>query len=156
VVISTLLLALFSACGAGRAVTTASTTTTSDILITTTVASTTAPATTEPPTTTAAAADAAPPDLEGTWRTDRDDRLTLTLRGTSYQLSSALGGSAGDISVDGDRITFSNCNCPDIACLEPGTYQWLIEGDSLTLTSVDPVDPCSGRRDRLAEVDYTR
>ena len=102
------------------------------------------------------AADAAPPELAGTWRTDRDDRLRLIFSGTSYTLASMVGSSQGDISVSGDEITFSNCNCPDPTCLDPGTYQWLIEENSLTLTPVDPADPCIGRRTRLAGVAYTR
>ena len=115
-----------------------------------------APTTTEPVTTTSAALDPAPSELEGTWQTVRSDGLNLTLEGTRYQLRSNLGGSSGDISVDGDRITFSNCDCADPSCQDPGTYVWLIEEDSLTLTSADPPDPCSGRRTRLAEVAFTR
>ncbi|HJR86678.1 MAG TPA: hypothetical protein VJ930_03360, partial [Acidimicrobiia bacterium] len=57
------------------------------------VASTIATATTEaattteaPTTSTTAAADAAPPEMEGVWRTDlgNNDRVQLNLRGNDY------------------------------------------------------------------------
>jgi hypothetical protein len=118
-------------------------------------ATTEAPATTaEPTTSTTAAADAAPPELEGTWRTDlgNSDRVALTLRGTSYQISRGGNSGTGDISVEGDTIVFSGSSL----CDGVGTYQWSIEGEALTFTAGDAGDPCGGRRPVLDGVTYTR
>ncbi|HEY3428193.1 MAG TPA: hypothetical protein VGK83_05945 [Acidimicrobiia bacterium] len=111
-----------------------------------------APATTA--TSTTAAADAAPPELEGTWRTDlgNGDRVALTLRRTSYQISRGGNSGSGAISVEGDTIVFSGSTL----CDGVGTYQWSIEGEALTFTAADAGDPCGGRRPVLDGVTYTR
>jgi hypothetical protein len=135
--------------------TTSSTTSAPSVETTTTVATTAAPATTQAPiTTTTAAADAAPPEMEGTWRTDlgNGDRVTLTLRGTDYIIQRGGNSGNGDISVDGDLIIFSGSSL----CDGVGTYQWSVEGDSLTLTPTESGDPCGGRLPVLDGVTYTR
>lgn len=121
------------------------------IVTTTTEASAT---TAEPTTSTTAAADAAPPELEGTWRTylGNSDRVALTLRGTSYQISRGGNSGTGDISVEGDTIVFSGSSL----CDGVGTYQWSIGGEALTFTAGDAGDPCGGRRPVLDGVTYTR
>lgn len=125
------------------------------------VATSVATTTTEAPTSTAesttsttAAADAAPPEMEGTWRTDlgNGDRVALTLRGTSYQISRGGNSGTGDISVDGDLIVFSGSSL----CDGVGTYQWSVEGESLTFTPTESGDPCSGRLPVLNGVTYSR
>ena len=105
-------------------------------------------------TTTTAAADAAPPEMEGTWRTDlgNGDRVALTLRGTSYQITRGGNTGTGDISVDGDLIVFSGSSL----CDGVGTYQWSVEGESLTFTPTESGDPCSGRLPVLNGVTYSR
>ena len=123
----------------------------------TTIATTTteAPTTTaEPTTTTTAAADAAPPELEGTWRTDlgNGDRVMLTLRGTSYGITRGGNSGSGDISVEGNTIVFSGSNL----CDGVGTYEWEIEDGSLTFTQEESGDPCGGRRPVLDGITYTR
>ncbi|HKZ18627.1 MAG TPA: hypothetical protein VJQ57_00810 [Acidimicrobiia bacterium] len=113
------------------------------------------PTTSAPPTTsTTAAVDAAPPEMEGVWRTDlgNGDRVQLTLRGTDYGITRGGNSGSGDISVDGDLITFSGSNL----CDGVGVYQWAVEGDSLTFTPTESGDPCSGRRPVLDGVTYTR
>lgn len=144
-------------------VTTACSSTAGDLSVTTAqpVASTIATPTTEVPTTTeapitttTAAADAAPPEMEGVWRTDlgNNDRVQLNLRGNDYIITRGPNSGSGDISVDGDLITFSGSTL----CSGVGTYQWTVEGDSLTFTADDSGDPCSGRRPVLDGVTYTR
>lgn len=112
------------------------------------------PTTTEAPITTTTAADAAPPEMEGVWRTDlgNNDRVQLNLRGNDYIITRGPNSGSGDISVDGDLITFSGSTL----CNGVGTYQWTVEGDSLTFTADDSGDPCSGRRPVLDGVTYTR
>jgi hypothetical protein len=92
--------------------------------------------------------------LEGVWRTDlgNGDRVQLTLRGTDYGITRGGNSGSGDISVEGDLITFSGSNL----CDGVGVYQWAVEGDSLTFTPTPSGDPCSGRRPVLDGVTYTR
>lgn len=92
--------------------------------------------------------------MEGTWRTDLGDgdRVTLSLRGTTYTITRGANSGNGDISVEGDTIVFSGSNL----CDGVGTYQWSVEGESLTFSAADPGDPCSGRRPVLDGVTYNR
>ncbi len=94
-------------------------------------------------TTTAPVEDAAPPELEGVWSTDLGGTLginRLIIRGTTYNLSYA--GVGGQISVDGDLIEFSDNGL----CSVTGVYRWLVEGDTLAFTAVEPPVDCSERR----------
>jgi hypothetical protein len=108
-------------------------------------------------TTTAPVEGAAPPELEGVWSTDLGGTQginRLIIRGTTYNLTYA--GVGGSISVDGDLIEFS-----DNGFCGVGVYRWLIEGDTLTFTAVEPPVDCSERRGFLVGGDgvsrvYTR
>ena len=146
---------LVTAC-ASTSATTSSTTPAPTVETNTTVATTAAPATTQAPiTTTTAAADAAPPELEGSWRTllGSGESRMLSLRGNQGVFNQPGGGGVvGEISVEGDRITFFESEL----CVAAGTWQWSIEGDSLTFTAVDPIDPCGSRRQVLEGVTYNR
>lgn len=140
---------------ASTSATSSSTSAAPDLTTTTTVATTAAPViTAAPATTTTAAADAAPPELEGVWQTDlgNGDRVQLNLRGNDYIITRGPNSGSGDISVDGGLIVFSGSNL----CSGVGTYQWSVEGDSLTFTPTESGDPCSGRRPVLDGVTYTR
>jgi hypothetical protein len=95
---------------------------------------------------------AVPPELAGTWRRSyQGDVLLLTLRGTAYTVQGPDTG-AGRISVEGDRITFSNSNrCPDGV----GTYVWHIEDDGRLRLTLTGDDPC-GRPDFLQRATWGR
>jgi hypothetical protein len=111
-----------------------------------------APSTTAEPSTTAAA-DAAPPELAGRWQGELNgERFFLSLTGTTYSIV-VVGGVTGNgrISVEGNRITFSDSNHGP----GDGFYEWLIEGDTLTFTELDPPDD-HGRKYALTGVSWTR
>lgn len=116
---------------------------------------TAAPATTTsaPATTTTAAADAAPPELAGIWEGEvaPGDSVTLSLNGNSYTISRGGSAGTGRISVEGDIIRFSGSNL----CSGEGTYRWTIEGDNLTLETIEAGDPCGGRREVFDGVIYS-
>ena len=106
-----------------------------------------------PATTTSAAADAAPAELAGEWRAELDngDRVQLALRGTRYFLARGASAGSGDISVEGNVIVFSGSNL----CDGVGTYEWTVQGDSLTFAPTESGEACSGRS-VLKGVTYTR
>ena len=114
--------------------------------------------TTDAPTTTRPA-DAVPDELAGAWRTEPDDpsveRVCLGLGANSYSHSICGGTSIGGTrSFDGDTVTFTSKmqGCPDGI----GVYRWALDGDSLTLTELDPPDECDIRRDHLDGQTFTR
>ena len=135
------------ACG-GSAPSAGTVGTTAAISVPATTSSVTSVATTEVVTSTTLAPDAAPPELEGTWKTDIGQGVTdrLTLRGNSYSWNF---GASGDISVNGDLIEFSNA-AAQVECPGSGTYRWQIEEDILTFTLLEPGDDCSVRQSHFA------
>lgn len=78
------------------------------------------------------------------------DQVSLSLTGTNYAASWGPESHGGTISVTGDTITFSHS-----VCQGEWTYRWAVEGDTLTFTALEPIDPC-GRRAFLDGVTYTR
>jgi len=121
------------------------------VVTTIATATTAAPTTTEEPSnSTSAAADAAPPALAGTWYSELGgERLVLNLNGTTYAISVGNQSPGGQISVDGNQITFSGGPSPG-----DGFYEWTVEGETLTFTALEP-DPSSGRQGAL-ELVFTR
>jgi hypothetical protein len=109
------------------------------------------------PTTTMAPG-SAPPEMTGQWRTDLNtgdlqfDRVSVSFDGTGYSVSRGPNSAGGKILVEGDRITFSNAS----VCDGIGVYQWSVDGGTLTLTMLDPPDPCSGRSEIFDGVVYSR
>ena len=79
------------------------------------------------------------------------DTVFLSIRPTSYEIERGAGGGMGRISVVGDEITFSRV----AACMDAATYQWAIEGETLTFSQVGADDPCP-RKDVLLGYEYTR
>ena len=123
--------------------------------IPTTVATSDASTTTRPELiSTIVADDTAPPELEGAWRSDLGggDRVTLTLRGTTYLISRGGNAGSGVTSVAGDTIVFSGSNL----CEGMGTYRWSLDSEALTFTATGAADPCGGRMQVLDGVTYTR
>lgn len=115
---------------------------------------TTASPTSQPATTTTTfPADAAPPELQGTWRTEiaSDDIVFLTLTVVGYGVNRGSNSASGETSIDGDEIRFFNGNI----CADEGVYSWAREGDSLTFTLTDEGDPCGGRRPILDGITYS-
>jgi len=109
-------------------------------------------------TTTTLAPDAVPPEMSGVWRTDLEtgdpvmDNVSLNLSANRYLINRGPNSAVGSISVEGDMITFSDAS----VCDGTGIYQWAIEGDTLSLTMVDPADQCSGRSQVLDGITYRR
>lgn len=58
------------------------------------------------------------------------------------------------LSVEGDQIRIYG-GLP-IHCDGEGIYQWSVEGETLTLTALEPIDPCAQRRGALDGLSYTR
>ncbi|HXV72835.1 MAG TPA: hypothetical protein VEB69_15710 [Acidimicrobiia bacterium] len=145
----TLLTALAACAGQPAATTVAITQTTLSQVSTTVVPTTGAPTTTPAP-------DAAPPEIRGPWRAELSgfeppmDRVFLSLNGTNYGASWGPESQGGTISVVGDTITFSM-----YVCEGAWTYRWVVEGDTLTFTALEPIDPCT-RRVFLDGVTYVR
>ena len=150
------LLVALSACGQTATTSTMRPTAATTAVVPTTDAVTTTEGvttTSEAATTTSAAADAAPPELHGRWQGEMNGvRFFLSLTGTTYSIIEVgFGGGNGQISVDGNRITFSHSNHGP----GEGLYEWLIEGDTLTFTELDPPDD-HGRKAALVGVSWTR
>lgn len=144
------LLTALAACAAQPAATTVADTPTTLSQVSTTIVPTT-----EAPTTTLAP-DAAPPEMSGRWRAELEgfeppmDRVSLSLTDTNYAVSWGPESQGGTISVTADMITFSMYVCEGV-----WTYRWVVEGDTLTFTALEPIDPCT-RRVFLDGVAYVR
>ena len=96
----------------------------------------------------------APSALQGVRVTTLDgsgERVTLTLRATSYQITRGINQADGVIAVSGDRIDFSGSS----VCSGAGAYRWAISGTSLLLTTL-VADACPGRSAVLAGYTYAR
>ena len=113
--------------------------------------------TTTAASTTTLAPDAAPVELSGVWRTNLGtgdqvlDNVSLTLSGNQYALQRGPNSATGSISVAGDTIAFFASSL----CDGTGTYRWVVEGETLTLTVIDP-DPCGNRSLVLDGITYDR
>lgn len=98
---------------------------------------------------------AVPSALVGTWRTQLapGDVAQLSLSGRAYTINRSFEGPVhGKVAVEGERITFSASDfCPN----GKGVYQWAIEGDKLTLNSIQP-DECPGRATAIDGQTFTR
>jgi hypothetical protein len=103
-----------------------------------------------------------PPEIVGIWRTDLREfhedvclpcgpvvRLTIEAHG-SWQISRSGGGAAGGLSVRGSQIVFG----PSGACNGTGVYEWHVEADTLTFTSVE-ADECDRRAEALNGPTYS-
>jgi hypothetical protein len=105
--------------------------------------------TTVVPTTEAVATtiapDAAPPEMEGRWVGEIEgqsapyNRAYLSLTGTNYATTWGPDSGGENISVVGDTIYFNH----PIQCDAIGAYRWLVEGDTLTFTVLEPIGPVS-------------
>lgn len=95
---------------------------------------------------------AAPPEIQGIWTIDlgNDIEATMSLSDSTYSFHSSP--EAGRISVEGDVIEFLGGGL----CREAGAYRWSLEGDTLTFTAVEPLDPCPERKGLLDGKVYTR
>jgi hypothetical protein len=96
------------------------------------------------PSASALPSDAAPAELQGTWTITipsgiEQGLVTLTLFATRYRIVHGPVVARGDISVDGDEITFLTSNL----CDGRGTYRWAIVGDELTFTAGATRDICA-------------
>ena len=111
-------------------------------------------------TTTTGPTDAVPAELAGSWTTRPDDpnadRICLSLGANNYSHSvcgdpNSLGGTT---SFTADTVTFTSSmmGCPGGI----GTYRWELDGDSLTLTQLDPADECDIRGAQLDGQTFTR
>lgn len=77
--------------------------------------------------------------------------VELRIRENRYGITRGAGAATGQLSVEGDRITFSGSNL----CEGTGTYSWSLEGGAVTFTAVG-TDPCGGRVDVLDGITYTK
>lgn len=121
--------------------------------------STTADTTTTMVATTTQDPDVVPTEMIGTWRSESDDpvvgRTCLSLGARNYSINfCGYPGGGGTASVTGDTITFvsSMTGCPE----GEGVYRWQIDDEHLTLTELEPPDPCVDRRNMLTVGDFTR
>lgn len=78
----------------------------------------------------------------------------MTLDGNQYIVNRGPNTVPGKISVDGDQIRFFGTE--RIHCDGEGVYKWSIEDETLTFTALEPLDPCSNRRQVLDGVSFTR
>ena len=94
----------------------------------------------------------APAALQGRWQTviNDNDKPVLTITDFKYTIE-RLGIGTGSIEVHGDQIDFFGSNL----CSGTGTYQWSIQGGTLTLTPVG-ADPCANRADAIRGRPFTR
>ncbi len=110
---------------------------------------TTAPSSTPPPPTSTA-----PAALQGAWVTvlpGTEERVTLTLGATSYQITRPPNQASGTIAVSDDRIEFSGST----VCAGRGPYRWSLTGGSLVFTAIS-ADACPGRSEVLAGYTYSK
>ena len=106
------------------------------------------------------ATDAVPDELKGSWKSQPDDetseRVCLSMGGNNYS-HSICGDSVtlgGTLSFETDTVTFvsSMQGCPGGV----GVYRWEFDGETLSLTQIDPPDECNIRRDQLNGASFTR
>lgn len=92
-----------------------------------------------------------PHELAGTWRRSvAGVTVDLSLQ-VGYAIQRGAGRGSGRVTVDGDRIEFFASSL----CEGTGTYTWLVEDDTLTLTMVG-TDPCTGRSEVLVPGSFKR
>jgi hypothetical protein len=95
--------------------------------------------------------EAAPRELQGTWTGDvNGTRVDLTITDSTYRIRRGSNTAMGRIAVRGERARFFGSSL----CSGDGTYNWRVDGESLTLTPVAP-DACPGRADAIVDVAYT-
>jgi hypothetical protein len=111
-------------------------------------------AVTESPTATPTPRLSAPMELQGSWEAtiSTGEHVILTFRPSGYTVNRAGAQGSGSIDVEGSRITFASARCE----LGSGSYEWAIEGGTLTFTPLEPRDPCGNRIIFLEDAAYTR
>lgn len=78
--------------------------------------------------------------------------VTLTLTENTYDIIVPIDRVIGTINVSGNLIQFS---APSSGCLGTATYQWTLNGRSLTFVR-QGAEPCSGRNQVLNEVTFMK
>lgn len=107
-----------------------------------------------------------PAEVVGIWETDLRDyypddddicspcgpevTLTIGAEGT-WRVQRAGGQASGGLSLDDGHLVFG----PSTVCPGIGTYEWRSDGDTLTLTAVEP-DDCVRRQEALDGPTYVR
>jgi hypothetical protein len=106
------------------------------------------------PSAEASEAVAIPDELIGDWESRKGtDPVVLTLMESgAYRVKRGLARGMGAMAAVNDRQLdfFGGDPCP-----ERGSYEWTIEGDTLTFTAVGE-DECPGRAAVLDGLTYTR
>ena len=75
--------------------------------------------------------------------------VDLSLGKGIYRIARGGGTGTGPVATDGDQIVFKGSNL----CSGSGTYDWVVEGEELTLTAVAP-DGCPSREDALVNTTF--